>query len=288
MPHERCVLGRDCPSLDPERGRRRVSGADTEEARAEAQDRRRLQQDLRNAAAAGGFALYYQARVSLNTGAITGTEAMLRWPHRRRGMMPPERFLPLAEHMGLGGKIGAWTLRTACAAAGALVGEATMVSVDVSPRQLQAPGFLDQLAGAIAESGVAAERIELELAESTLLGVDDDTLFLLSALRDLGVGLAMDDFGVGYASLGMLRRLPLTTLKLDRSLVRELPDNAEDAAIVQAVVATTHAMGLSVTATGVETEPQCGFLAGIGVDDGQGSLFGRPVAADRLREQLAA
>jgi EAL domain-containing protein (putative c-di-GMP-specific phosphodiesterase class I) len=285
---DRCLLGRDCPSYGGAPARPRDLELDSQEARAEALDRRRLLQDLKQATLSGGFVLHYQPRVALATGAINGAEAVIRWPHRKRGLISPDRFIPLAEQTGMIGAIGAWALRTGCAEAATWADPDLTLSINVSPRQLQDHAFLSHVALAVQESDLAPERIELELTESTLIAVDDDTLFLLSALRDMGVGLALDDFGIGYASLAMLRRLPLTTLKIDRSLVRELPDNREDAAIVRAVVATTHAMGLSVTAEGIETTAQSAFLADIGTDGGQGHLFGRPVPAERLREQLAA
>jgi EAL domain-containing protein (putative c-di-GMP-specific phosphodiesterase class I) len=286
QPVDRCLLGKDCPSFGAAIARHRSTDLDSDEARAEALDRRRLLQDLRNAVSAGGFALHYQPRVALATGTTIGAEAVIRWPHRRRGLISPDRFVPLAEQNGLIGAIGAWALRGGCAEAAGWANERLTLSINISPRQLQDAAFLSHVATAVENAGLPPECLELELTESTLLALDDDTLFLLSALRDMGVGLALDDFGTGYASLAMLRRLPLTTLKIDRSLVRDLPDNKEDAAIVRAVVGTTHAMGLTVTAEGIETEAQADFLTQIGTDDGQGNLFGRPVPADRLREQL--
>jgi EAL domain-containing protein (putative c-di-GMP-specific phosphodiesterase class I) len=268
--------------------RRRGGGADDAETRAEAQDRRRLQQDLRQAVAAGGFVLHYQPRIALGSGAVTGAEAVIRWPHRKRGLIPPDSFIPLAEQTGLIGAIGAWALRAGCAEAARWRDDRLTVSINVSPRQLEDARFLADVAAAVEATGLPAERLELELTESTLLAVDDDMLFLLSALRDMGVGLALDDFGTGYASLAMLRRVPLTTLKIDRCLVRELPGNAEDAAIVAAIVATAYAMGLTVTAEGIETEAQRDFLAGVGADEGQGYLFGRALTAERLRARIEA
>jgi EAL domain-containing protein (putative c-di-GMP-specific phosphodiesterase class I) len=285
---DRCLLGKDCPSFGTTNGWRRDTGMNTEDLRADAQDRRRLQHDLKQAVSAGGFVLHYQPRIALATGAIAGVEAVIRWPHRKRGLIPPDRFIPLAEQTGLIGAIGAWALRTGCAEAAGWPDQRLSLSINVSPRQLQNQGFLTHVAVAVEEAGLSPERIELELTESMLIAVDDDMLLMLSALRDMGIGLALDDFGTGYASLAMLRRIPLTTLKIDRSLVRALPTNSEDSAIVRAVVATTHALGLSVTAEGVETEAQCDFLTLIGADDGQGYLFGRPVPAERIREQLAA
>jgi EAL domain-containing protein (putative c-di-GMP-specific phosphodiesterase class I) len=285
-PAERCPLGKDCPTFGATQGRRHDPPMDNEDARADAQDRRRLQQDLRQAVIAGGFLLHYQPRVALATRMITGAEAVLRWPHRKRGLIPPDRFVPLAEQNGLIGPIGAWALRTGCAEAAGWPDAHLTLSINVSPRQLQDAAFLTHVATATEQAPISPERIELELTEAMLLAIDDDMLFMLSALRDMGVGLALDDFGTGYASLAMLRRIPLTRLKIDRSLVRDLPANVEDAAIVRAVVATTHATGLTVTAEGVETEAQCDFLVQAGTDDGQGFLFGRPVPAERFLAQL--
>ncbi|MBS0559388.1 MAG: EAL domain-containing protein [Proteobacteria bacterium] len=270
-------------------GRRAILTETPPEARAEAQDRRRLLHDLRQAAAAGAFALHYQRRIRLANGAITGAEALIRWPHRKRGMMPPDRFIPLAEQHGLIGDIGAWVLETGCAEAARwrAPGHPTL-GVNVSARQLREPGFSSRIALALERSGLPAERLDIELTESMLLDVDDDILFTLSALRDMGVGLSLDDFGTGYASLAMLRRVPLTTLKIDRMLVRDLPRNTEDLAIVRAMVQTCHAMGLTVVAEGVETEAQRECLAAIGADEGQGYLFGRPGPADQLFLPLAA
>ena len=139
---------------------------------------------------------------------------------------------------------------------------------------------------ALEQSGLRPDRLELELTESMLVDSSADTLLALSAVRDLGVGLALDDFGTGFASLSMLKRLPLTTMKLDRSLVRELPSNREDAAIVRAVIGTGHAMGLTVVAEGIETEAQRAYRSGIGCDEGQGYLFSHPLPAEQLRRTL--
>jgi EAL domain-containing protein (putative c-di-GMP-specific phosphodiesterase class I) len=287
-PPDRCVLGRSCPSLGIATGRRKHTGTDSDDARAEAQDRRRLLHDLRQAVSHGGFAVNYQPRIALATGAIVGAEGTLRWPHRRHGHVSPDRFIPLLEQAGLLAAAGTIVLRTGCADAAGWTDARLTLSLSMSPRQLQAESFLSDLATAIDSAALAPERLEIQVSESMLLGVDDDTLFLLSALRDMGVGLALGDFGTGYASLTMLRRLPLTAFKLDRSLLRELPANAEDAAIVHAVVAAAHAMGLIVTADGVETQAQCDLLTSIGADQGQGRLFGRTMPPERTRQPRAA
>jgi EAL domain-containing protein (putative c-di-GMP-specific phosphodiesterase class I) len=258
------------------------------DARAEANIRRRLEQDLRHAVAQESFTLHYQPRFCCQTNRIVGAEALLRWTHRRRGLVSPAYFIPLAERNGLIVKIGAFALRQACAEAMTWAGGKAVISVNVSPRQLSDRALLTQVAQALEESGLPPERLELELTESMLLNVDTDTLFCLSALRDQGIGLALDDFGTGYASLGMLRRLPLTAMKIDRSLVRDLPDDREDVAIARAAVQTGQAMGLRVIAEGVETEAQRDFLAAIGCDEGQGYLFARPMPSEQYRARLAA
>ncbi len=257
--------------------------------RAEVAEQRRLERDLRDAVKREAFQLHYQPRLALQSGAVTGAEALIRWPHRRRGMVPPMSFIPLAERSGLILTIGGWVLRAACqeAAAWGSPGapfSAPSVSVNVSARQIADGVLLHQVAAALEASGLAPERLELELTESMLIHIDLDALLGLSALRDIGVGLALDDFGTGYASLAMLRRLPLTVLKLDRSLVHGLPQEREDAAIVRAVVETGHALGLRVVAEGVEAAEQREFLTQIGCDEGQGYLFSRPLTPDQLRK----
>jgi len=256
------------------------------DARAEANMRRRMEQDLRQAVAQQAFTLHYQPRFCCRTDRIVGAEALIRWTHRRRGLVSPAYFIPVAEQNGLIVKIGSFALRHACTEAATWTDTTAVISVNVSPRQLSDRALLTQVAQALEESGLAPERLELELTESMLLNVDTDTLFCLSALRDRGIGLALDDFGTGYASLGMLRRLPLTAMKIDRSLVRDLPDDREDVAIARAAVQTGHAMGLRVVAEGVETSAQRDFLAAIGCDEGQGYLFARPMPAEQLRARL--
>ncbi|MBV9736146.1 MAG: EAL domain-containing protein [Acidisphaera sp.] len=257
----------------------------TSDARAEAADRRRLDQDLRHALAQGQFVLHFQPRVAVGTGRPVGAEALIRWPHRKRGMVSPATFLPVAERSGLITRIGAWVVQTACTEAMTWPARCS-VSVNVSARQLVDAALLDHVAAALDASGLPPERLELELAESMLVDVGLDTLLTLSAVRDLGVGVALDDFGTGYASLASLKRLPLTVLKLDRSLVRGLPDDAEDRAIVRAVIEAGHALGLTIVAEGIETEAQRVFLAECGCDEAQGYLFSHPLPTERLRIRL--
>jgi EAL domain-containing protein (putative c-di-GMP-specific phosphodiesterase class I) len=241
-----------------------------------------LQRDLEQATRDESFVLYYQPRLSLATGLTVGAEALIRWPHRKRGLVSPAAFIPLAESTGQITAIGGWVLRNACASAQTWPLKWS-VSVNVSARQLSEGALLQQVAVALDESGLSPDRLELELTESMLVDVTVDTLLTLSAIRDLGVGIALDDFGTGFASLAMLKRLPLTVMKLDRSLVRDLPGDREDAAIVRAVVQTGHALGLSVVAEGIETEQQRAYLSGIGCDEGQGYLFSHPLPLAQLQ-----
>jgi len=254
--------------------------------RKQAAERRKMERDLSRAVQRQEFILHYQPRYCLASGAIAGVEALARWPNRKHGLVAPGAFLPLAEQTGLITPLGGWVLDQACCAAAAWPDAGVTVSVNVSLRQIEDAALLRQVADALDRSGLPPDRLELELSESVLIDSDVDTLLTLSAIRDLGVGLALDEFGTGYASLSVLKRLPLTAMKLDRSLVQDAPHDREDAAILRAIVDTGHALGLTVVAEGVELENQRAFLAGIGCDEGQGFLFSQPLAADRLRALL--
>lgn len=287
------------PLGDPaDAGRRRLPMLVSQ--RAEAQERRRLEQELRQAAVSGGFVLHYQPRLCLRTGRITAAEALLRWPHRKRGAVPPAVFIPVAERTTLINVIGEWVLRTGClealswpAATPAADAEpaetgAPVLAVNVSGRQIAGGVLLGQIAGALLESGLPPERLELDLTEEVLGSLSTDGLFALSALRDLGVGLALDDFGSFHASLQLLCRLPLTVLKLERSLIRSLPHDQEDAAIVRAASDIGRTLGMRIVAMGVETTAQRDFLADIGCAEGQGFLFSPAVPPETLRGRMAS
>jgi EAL domain-containing protein (putative c-di-GMP-specific phosphodiesterase class I) len=266
------------PPPPPDRGESQRHG------RAEAAQRRRLQRDLAAATATGGFVLHYQPRLALASGRRTGAEARISWLRQRHGLVSASAFLPLADGAGLTAEIGGWMLRAACVEAAAW--PAGTVSVPVSPRQLVDHALSRQLADALDASSLVPERLELSFAEAVLAHVDTDTLLLLSAIRDLGIGIAVDDFGAGVASLSMLKRLPLTAMKLARPLVREVTTDWEDAAIVRAVIETGHALGLCMVADGIESELQRAFLARGGCDDGQGALFGHKLTAAALRASI--
>jgi EAL domain-containing protein (putative c-di-GMP-specific phosphodiesterase class I) len=251
----------------------------------DAMERRRLEQELRHTLSQDGFILHYQPRIVLATGAIAGGEALLRWPHRKRGMVAPGLFLPVAERSVLGSHIGGWVLRTACVEAAAWPDPA-MVAVNVSLRHLTGGCLLEHVAEALQVSGLPAERLELEIPEPALLDAGLDVLFTLAALCDLGSGVAFDNFGAGYASLGVLRKLPLTAVNLDRALIRSVPADREDAAILRVLVETGHALGLKVAAAGIEAGPQRDFLRSLGCDEGQGHLFSHALPSEALRARL--
>lgn len=248
--------------------------------------RRQLDRDLRRAVSQGDLVVHYQPRWSLTTGAITGAEALLRWPDRRRGLVPPSEFIPAAERSGLIHSLGRWVLRDACTEAAHWPN--LSVSVNLSARQLREGALLDQIGDALSESDLPPERLELEFNEEVLLESGTDLLLTLSTLRDLGVGIAVDDFGSGCGSLSMLKRLPLTTMKIDRSLARELPRSYEETSIVRAAIEAGHGMGLTTVAAGIETEAQRALLSGLGCNEGQGYLFSRPVPPAILRTLFPA
>jgi EAL domain-containing protein (putative c-di-GMP-specific phosphodiesterase class I) len=259
----------------------------TPNLRAEAAERRRLTRDLETAVREDTLRLHYNPRLALDSGDVLGAEAMIRWPHHRRGLISPKVFLPLAERGGLLAEISAWTLTAACREAMTWP-VACVVSVQVATFRLAPEELLAQVAGALEQSGLPSDRLELSFPEAVLSEPDDDTYLTLSALRDIGVGVALDDFGVGVASLAMLKRLPLTALKLDRALVRDIPASREDATIARVTIETAQALGLATVADGVETEAQRAFLSGVGCALGQGSLFGPSLATERVGERMAA
>jgi diguanylate cyclase (GGDEF)-like protein len=249
--------------------------------------RRGIEQDLRQALTnEEGLSLAYQIEVDARSGAARGVEALLRWTHPVRGQIPPEQFVPIAEETGLIAQLGEWVLREACAAAGRWPD--LFVAVNLSPVQLRVPNFAARTVGIIRSAGVDPSRIELEVTEGTLL--DDDAAIheALATLRAAGIRVALDDFGTGYSSLSYLRRFAVDKIKIDRSFVQHLGEEADSAAIVAAVVAIGHAMGLTVAAEGIETEEQRRFVAQTGCDQMQGYLLARPVPGadvDRLLKE---
>jgi diguanylate cyclase (GGDEF)-like protein len=257
---------------------------------AAAMDRIELEADLRRAVERDELRLHYQPLIDLATDRIVGVEALARWEHPRRGLVPPLSFIPVAEETGLIISIGRWVLQTACRQArawlDALPDARLVMSVNLSARQFAQPGLVDEIAGILAETSLPAELLELEITESALMDHSEVGTRALRALRELGVRLVLDDFGTGYSSLSYLKHLPLDTIKIDRSFVAGLETDAADLPIVQAVVALAHGLGIAVVAEGIETVEQRRLVHELGCDRGQGFLFARPMPPAELRSLL--
>ncbi|HEY5673833.1 MAG TPA: EAL domain-containing protein [Malonomonas sp.] len=236
-----------------------------------------------------GFRLVYQPKVDMQTGQVCGMEALVRWEQDELGTISPVRFIPIAEETGLIVPLGRWILHTSCAQLKSWQDSGAppmKIAVNLSGRQLQQPDLLPMIAEVLHETGLEPECLELELTESMLMETVENTIQLLQQLKDLGVTLAIDDFGTGYSSLSYLTRFPIDTLKIDRSFVRDLEADRNDATIVEAIVAMAHSLGLQVVAEGVESEFQQQFLKYRGCDQYQGFLFSKPVYAEEFEERF--
>ena len=243
---------------------------------ARVQARRSLEADLRRAIAVQEFELHYQPLVDARSGRITAAEALVRWRHPERGLVPPADFIPLAEETGLIGPLGQWVLRTACTQAARWPSH-IRVAVNLSPAQFRDLRLAETVKAALTASGLAADRLELEITEGVLLADEERTLATLTRLRAAGVSISMDDFGTGYSSLSYLRRFPFDKIKVDRSFVRQLPGDPESAAIVRAIITMGACLGMTITVEGVETAEQFAFTAASGCDQVQGYHVSRPL-----------
>ncbi len=250
-------------------------------------ERAAMEMDLRTAIQDNQFVLHYQAQV-VGDGHATGAEALVRWQHPRRGMLPPTEFISLAEETGLILPLGQWVLETACAQLALWAIRPEMahltVAVNVSAQQFREADFVNKVVAAIGQTGANPNRLKLELTESLLVENVGDIIEKMFALKASGVGFSLDDFGTGYSSLSYLRRLPLNQLKIDKSFVREVLSDPNDAAIARTIVALAQSLGLEVIAEGVETELQRDFLANIGCHAYQGYFFSRPLPVEGFEE----
>ncbi len=272
------------------KGRYQIFESGMEEA---ATEKMEIESDLRRAIRQDELVLHYQPIVGLPHGRIIGTEALLRWSHPTRGLVPPNDFIPIAEESDLIGELGRWVLNQACRDLASwqrtypAAAELT-VAVNVATRQLLTPWLVDQVSAALASSGLAPHCLTLEITEGSLMADTATSMATLDALRALGVHLAIDDFGTGWSSLARLRTFPVDKLKIDRAFVMEITSPDDDAPMVAAVTAMAHNLGLEVVAEGVETVEQLACLHRVGCDEVQGFLLSRPVPADRLEALLAA
>ena len=248
--------------------------------------RRDLEMDLRNALAHKELELYYQPLVNLQTNEISAFEALLRWNHPTRGMISPAEFIPIAEETGLIIPIGDWVLVTACKETVSWP-DHVKVAVNLSPAQLKSRNLVKVVTTALAESGMAANRLQLEITESLLMQNTFATLATLHELRKLGVQIAMDDFGTGYSSLSYLRSFPFDKIKIDRSFIQDLSNGAEPLAIVNAVAGLAKCLNMISTAEGVETQQQFDALQAVGCTEMQGYLFSKARPADEVGQFFA-
>lgn len=260
-------------------------------------DRREMERDLAEAVRDGRLDIAYQPLFNARScdaerrGAehrrVVGFEALVRWPHQTRGLVPPDLFIPVAEATGLVVPLGEWVLETACQAAAAWPG-ASRIAVNVSARQLKDGRLPGVIAATLARTGLHPDRLELEVTESVLIDDADQALQALLALEALGLRIVLDDFGTGYSSLSYLRRFPFDKIKIDRSFITDLSLESGSHAIVSAILAMGGKLGLQVTAEGVETENQLALLREAGCDQIQGFLLGRPMPNAAAAALLAA
>jgi diguanylate cyclase (GGDEF)-like protein len=249
------------------------------------QARRSMEIDLRRALALKQLDLVYQPQFDLASNAIVGFEALIRWHHPTRGIVPPGDFIPLAEEIGVISAIGEWVLRTACKEA-ATWPVPVAIAVNLSPVQLRGNKLVETVVSALAQAHLPADRLELEITEGALLDNTDGVLDILNRLRALGVAVSMDDFGTGYSSLGYLQRFPFDKIKIDQCFIRDIDAHTDRQAIVRAITSLAATLGMKTIAEGVETPGELACIRAEGCDQVQGFLTGRPVTADATKELL--
>jgi len=255
------------------------------ELQSEQEDRVRLETDLRQALASKQFHLAFQPLINAKTQKLIGFEALIRWNHPKRGFVPPNVFIPVAEESGLMPAIGDWVIDEACKAAASWP-EPITVALNISPKQIVQPALPNTVSESLARYKLAGNRIELEVTEGVFLGDHGSTLDTLKRLRQLGVGIALDDFGTGYSSIGYLNKAVFHKLKIDGSFVREAGSRPENVAIIQSIVQLAKSFRMSITAEGVETAEDFERMRDLGCDIIQGYLFGKPLAYERANEMV--
>jgi EAL domain-containing protein (putative c-di-GMP-specific phosphodiesterase class I) len=249
---------------------------------ARAVERQAIEAGLHRALARSEFVLHYQPTIDLDTGAMTGVEALIRWAHPERGLVFPNDFVPVAEDSGLIVPIGQWVLCEACRQARAWIDEGRRpmaVAVNISAAEFRDPRFLEHVRAVLTDNRLDARYLQIELTESSLVRHAESTVVTLQALKDMGVQLAIDDFGTGYSSLSYLRQFPINVLKIDQSFVHEISADPMGTSIVCAVISMGRSLGYRVIAEGLETEEQLVFLRTQRCSEGQGNYFSGPVGA---------
>jgi diguanylate cyclase (GGDEF)-like protein len=258
---------------------------------ARAQERLELEAELRRALEQEEFVLYYQPEVSLHDGKMVGFEALLRWQHPERGLLKPAAFVPLAEETDLIAPIGRWVLEEACQQAKRWEEERPLASpmtmeINLSSKQLRRQGLVRTVEEALARADLEAHTLALDMTETVLIRTSEDNTQALDALKEMGVRLGLDDFGTGYSSLSYLKRLPVDRVKVDKSFVKGLGENATDTALVRMIIDLCHTLGLEVLAEGIETSEQAVLLRDMECDMGQGYYFARPILGEELAQGL--
>jgi len=250
-----------------------------------------IHQRLSNALSYGEFRIYFQPIVTMHDSHIIGLEALCRWPQRDETFLSPETFIPQAETSGFIIQLGEWVLKTAVAQVKQWqqqLGRPLRLAVNLSGRQFLHFALLKQVEDVLRTTGFDPHDLEFEITETVAMHNAEESIGVMRQLKALGISLSLDDFGTGYSSLSYLKRFPIDTLKIDKSFVRDIPEDSNDLAIVSAIIAMAHALGLHVLAEGVETVAQRDFLRDCGVEYAQGYYFGRPLAAAEIEELLKA
>jgi len=252
-------------------------------------ERQSIEENLRRALERQEFALHYQPKINLRSGEIIGAEALIRWQHPTRGLIPPGQFIPIAEDCGLILPIGNWVLREACKQARTWVDAGlplTTMAVNISAMEFRGDHFLEGIFAILEETGLEPRSLELELTESVLMKHAESTQTVLKTLRARGVQVAVDDFGTGYSSLSYLRKFQIDALKIDQSFVHQVTTTPDDTAIVSAIISMGRSLNLRVVAEGVETQEELAFLQAHHCDEAQGYYFSRPVPPDQFAKLL--
>jgi len=252
----------------------------------EQEERRSLELDLRYAIQNSELEVFYQPLINVVSNKISGFEALVRWPHKTRGIMSPDSFIPLAEEIGLITKLGNWVLRRACQEATTWPSH-IKVAVNLSPNQFKNDSLLPTLVNVLATTGLNPNRLELEITESALLDSGNRTIKILESIQELGVGISMDDFGTGYSPLSYLQDFKFDKIKIDKCFVQGMDENISDKAIVEAIVKLSNSIGMSTTAEGIETEKQLECVTQRGCTEGQGYLFSRPLTSEDTAQYIA-